>query len=67
MTNLRFHFNNQKIINSVPDNFFIRGFREPATFFAFFTHETSQVSGNVLRKVVIDNMKIRIFSRAIKD
>ena len=37
----------KKIINPVPDNFFKRGFREPANFFALFTHATSQGGGNV--------------------
>ena len=31
----------KKIINPVPNNFFTRGFREPTTFFALFTHATS--------------------------
>ena len=46
----------KKIINPDPDNFFIRGFREPTPFFALFTHTTSKVDGNDLKKVVIDNI-----------
>ena len=46
----------KKIINPVPDNFFIRGFREPTPFFALFCHTTSQGDGNNLKKVMIDNI-----------